>query len=45
MNGCDKDALFDLYLKTASVSWPDMQDAGHAAVIVYHECPATKQIQ
>jgi len=31
-----------MLLKIASVIWSDMQDAGHAAVVVYRKCPGTK---
>ena len=32
-------------LNVASVIWPNMQDARHAAVVVYRKCLATKQIR
>ena len=37
--------LFLFHLKIASVLWPDMQGAGHAAVVVYRKYPETHQIR
>jgi len=38
-------ADYGLYLKIASVMWPNMQGSGHAAIVNYCKCPITQQIR